>query len=48
MPPLSSKELCRVLEKEGFRPVRHTGSHKIYQKSTEDGTITIPVLLFLF
>ncbi|MBF0336315.1 MAG: type II toxin-antitoxin system HicA family toxin [Nitrospirae bacterium] len=43
VPPLSGKELCRVLEREGFKSVRHTGSHKIYQKPTEDGTITIPV-----
>ncbi|MBF0607886.1 MAG: type II toxin-antitoxin system HicA family toxin [Magnetococcales bacterium] len=43
VPPLSGKELCRVLEREGFKSVRHTGGHKIYQKSTEDGTITIPV-----
>ncbi|KJU87734.1 YcfA-like protein [Candidatus Magnetobacterium bavaricum] len=42
-PPLSGKEICRVLEREGFKSVRHTGSHKIYQKLTEDGIITIAV-----
>lgn len=43
IPHLSGKELCLVLEKEGFKPVRQTGIHKIYQKITEDGTITIPI-----
>lgn len=40
---LSGKELCRVLEKEGYKLVRQTGSHRIYQKATEEGNITIPV-----
>lgn len=43
VPPLSGKELCRILEKDGFVFVRQTGSHRIYQKTTEDETITIPV-----
>lgn len=43
LPPLSGKELCRILEKDGFVFVRQTGSHRIYQKTTEDETITIPV-----
>jgi len=41
--PLSGKELCSVLEKDGFKLARQTGSHRIYQKITEEGTITIPV-----
>jgi len=43
LPPLSGKELCRILEKDGFVFVRQTGSHRIYQKTSEDETITIPV-----
>lgn len=36
-PVLSGKELCSILEKEGFECVRQTGSHKIYRKMTEEG-----------
>lgn len=43
IPPLSGKEVCRILEKDGFVIVRQTGSHRIYQKTSEDETITIPV-----
>ena len=42
-PSVSGKELCRVLEKDGFVQVRQTGSHRIFQKTTEEGMITIPV-----
>jgi predicted RNA binding protein YcfA (HicA-like mRNA interferase family) len=43
LPSVSGKDLCSVLEKDGFRLVRQTGSHRIYQKITEEGSITIPV-----
>jgi len=43
LPSVSGKDLCSVLEKDGFKLVRQTGSHRIYQKITEEGTITIPV-----
>jgi len=43
LPQLSDKELCRLLEKDGFVFVRQTGSHRIYQKSDEENCITIPV-----
>ena len=43
LPQISGKELCKVLEKEGFFFVRQTGSHCIYQKKSEEGTITIPI-----
>jgi predicted RNA binding protein YcfA (HicA-like mRNA interferase family) len=43
LPSVSGKELCRVLEKDGYALVRQTGSHHIYQKKTEEGAITIPV-----
>ncbi|MBI5213152.1 MAG: type II toxin-antitoxin system HicA family toxin [Nitrospirae bacterium] len=42
-PVLSGKELCSILEKEGFECVRQTGSHKIYRKMTEEGVITVPI-----
>lgn len=42
-PSLSGKEICRILEKDGFVFVRQTGSHRIYQKSVEEDCITIPV-----
>ncbi len=38
-----AKSLCKALEKEGFNLVRQTGSHKIYQKQMQYGTITIPI-----
>ena len=38
-----AKNLCKILEKEGFSFIRQTGSHKIYQKQTQTGTITIPI-----
>ena len=43
LPQISGQELCKALEKEGFIFVRQTGSHKIYQKQTEEGATTIPV-----
>jgi predicted RNA binding protein YcfA (HicA-like mRNA interferase family) len=43
LPSLSGKDLCKVLEREGFMLVRQTGSHRIYQKETEEGRVTIPV-----
>lgn len=42
-PVLSGKELCKVLEKEGFEFVRQTGSHKIYRQKTAESFITVPV-----
>lgn len=43
LPQISGKKLCKALEKEGFVFVRQTGSHRIYQKKTEEGNITIPI-----
>lgn len=43
LPSVSGKELCRVLERDGLRLARQTGSHRIYQKKAEEGTITVPV-----
>jgi predicted RNA binding protein YcfA (HicA-like mRNA interferase family) len=43
LPQISGLELCKALEKEGFVFVRQTGSHKIYQKESEEGKITVPI-----
>ena len=43
LPQISGKKLCQILEKEGFSLARQTGSHRIYQKQTEEEVITIPV-----
>ncbi|MBI5558741.1 MAG: type II toxin-antitoxin system HicA family toxin [Deltaproteobacteria bacterium] len=43
LPQISGKELCKILEKDGFSLARQTGSHRIYQKQFDDMTITIPV-----
>ncbi len=37
---LSRKEVCRILEKNGFALVRQKGSHIVMQKRTEGATIT--------
>lgn len=39
LPILSSKELCRFLEKEGFELVRQKGSHRFYRHP--DGRATV-------
>ena len=37
---LSGKEVCRILEKNGFVQVRQRGSHVVMQKKAEGTTIT--------
>jgi predicted RNA binding protein YcfA (HicA-like mRNA interferase family) len=39
----SGKELCILLEKNGFSKVRQKGSHAIMQRKIEDSTITVPI-----
>ena len=39
LPILSSKDVCKFLEKEGFEKVRQKGSHKFYRHS--DGRTTV-------
>ena len=39
LPQLSSKELCRFLEKEGFLLIRQKGSHCFYRH--QDGRTTV-------
>ncbi len=43
LPAVSGKDLSKVLEKDGFTLARQTGSHRIYQKVTDEGTITVPI-----
>jgi predicted RNA binding protein YcfA (HicA-like mRNA interferase family) len=43
LPQLNGHEVCKALEKEGFVFKRQTGSHRIYQKQSEEGSVTIPV-----
>ena len=39
----SGESLCKLLEENGFVPVRQRGSHRILQKILPTGTITLPV-----
>ena len=39
LPVLSSKEVCKFLEKEGFQAIRQKGSHRFYRHS--DGRTTV-------
>lgn len=43
LPQINGLKLCKILEKEDFKFVRQTGSHRIYQKDSEEGKITVPV-----
>ncbi len=43
IPVLSGREVCRILEKNGFLEIRRKGSHIVMQRKTVDGTITIPI-----
>lgn len=39
LPLLSSKELCKFLEKEGFQLIRQKGSHRFYRHPDEKTTV---------
>ena len=39
----SGAEVCGILEAAGFRAVRQRGSHIVMQRSTPDGTVSVPV-----
>jgi predicted RNA binding protein YcfA (HicA-like mRNA interferase family) len=43
LPQISGHALCKALEKDGFVFKRQTGSHRIYQKQSSEGAVTIPV-----
>ena len=40
---LSGKEVCKILEQQGFINVRQKGSHIIMQKRFDNSTVTVPV-----
>jgi predicted RNA binding protein YcfA (HicA-like mRNA interferase family) len=42
---LSGSEVCRILERHGFKAVRQHGSHCIMQLKMEGTTVTVPVAL---
>ncbi|MBN2208885.1 MAG: type II toxin-antitoxin system HicA family toxin [Candidatus Coatesbacteria bacterium] len=40
---LSGREVCLILESNGFTQIRRQGSHVVMQKRTPGSTITVPV-----
>jgi predicted RNA binding protein YcfA (HicA-like mRNA interferase family) len=40
---LSGRDVCKVLETEGFNVVRQRGSHIVMQKAADGTTTTVPV-----
>lgn len=40
---LSGREVCRILERHGFREIRQRGSHVVMQRRDAHGTVTVPV-----
>jgi len=40
---LSGKEVCNILEKNGFLKIRQKGSNVVMQKKTGEITVTVPV-----
>lgn len=40
---LSGREVCEILETEGFSAVRQRGSHVVMQKRSGNTTTTVPV-----
>lgn len=43
LPVVSSGEIIKILEQQGFRVVRQRGSHIVLQKRTDQGTVTTVV-----
>lgn len=40
--PIRIRDLIRMVENDGWRLVRTTGSHRHYRHPTKPGTVTIP------
>jgi len=40
---LSGIQVCKLLERYGFKEVRRKGSHIVMQKRTGNSTITVPI-----
>ncbi len=43
MKPVTGPELCRALERKGWRLLRSHGSHRIYGKERNEARVTVPV-----
>ncbi len=43
MKSISGKQLCKIVEKKGWRLKKITGSHHIYEQSEISKTLSIPV-----
>ena len=43
LPRLSGRDLCRILERHGFRILRQRGSHIVLQRRGTDATRTVVV-----
>ena len=43
MRPLAGRELCRLLERAGWRLLRVRGSHHVYGKAGERARLSVPV-----
>ena len=39
---MKSREIIKKLEADGWREVRHIGSHKHFRHPTKPGTVTVP------
>ncbi len=40
---LSGREVCQILQQQGFDEVRRRGSHVVMQRRRPEGTVTVPV-----
>jgi predicted RNA binding protein YcfA (HicA-like mRNA interferase family) len=40
---MSGQEVCALLERHGFVRARQRGSHIVMQRTTDEGTTTVPV-----
>lgn len=40
---LSGRDVCRILESQGFSVVRQRGSHVVMQRRANETTTTVPV-----
>ena len=43
MKNISGKKLCKILEENGWKLTRISGSHHIYTKEVEEARIVVPV-----
>lgn len=40
---MKTNEMIRLLEKDGWKLVRQTGSHRVYRHPIKHGTVILPV-----